>query len=71
MNDFCKSILDDSTYDLVISKAKMKNYRYFNNIKNNSGNILVETQDMPMFRMGCKITFEDGSLVSKVVINTD
>jgi hypothetical protein len=70
-NDFCKDIHPEVTSSEVIQKAKENNYRAFNNIKNNNGHVLVETQDMPLFRMGCKITFKDSKMVSKVVISTD
>ena len=71
VNDFCKSTSLESTPSEVMAKAKKINYRAFNNIKDQSGTILVESQDMPMFRMGCEITFKDSKIVSKVVISTD
>lgn len=71
VSDFCNDIQPESTYEEVILKAKENNYRAFNDIKNNAGYVLVETQDMPMFRMGCKVTFQDSKIVSKVIISTD
>lgn len=72
INKFCNSIPANSTYEQVLEKTKNHNYRAIDKIKNNNGIVFVETQqDMPMFRMGCKMTFKDGLLIKRQVINTD
>ena len=71
VNDFCESFTNDNSYGNVVSKAKELKYKVFDNVKEKNGMLSVETQDSPLFRMACFITFKDNKIIKQQVRNSD
>ncbi len=71
-DDFCLSIEQDDTVEIIQSKAKSLGFKvYEREGSNNKIKLVVPSQDSPFFRFACVVNFQNRKLVSKEVIAAD
>ena len=71
-DDFCLSIEQDDTIEIIQSKAKSFGFKVRKRKGTNDKiKLVIPSQDSPFFRFACVVIFKDGKLVSKQVVAAD